>query len=233
MPSTSFIGVICGLKSEAQTVSAAVDKSKIRIGISGADGKRAEEAATRLCQQGASAIVSVGMSGGLDPSLQSGDLVIGDEVIGDDGSHATSDPYLIGAIRRELETRHAHVGTLFGSDEIIESAGKKAALLHNHGAIAVDMESHGAGRAAAQYGVPFIAIRAIADPADRALPPAALSAIAPDGSTRTLATLGAAIMKPGQFPELMKLGADSSAALKTLRRDLGPLFGSLFLSFDL
>ncbi|MHA7873457.1 MAG: nucleoside phosphorylase-I family protein, partial [Hyphococcus sp.] len=90
-----------------------------------------------------------------------------------------------------------------------------------------------AARAAAQNKTPFIAIRAIADPADRALPPAALKAIAPDGGTRTFATLVAAFGDPKQFPALMKLGADNAAALKTLRRDLGPLFGALFLSFDL
>ena len=95
------------------------------------------------------------------------------------------------------------------------------------------MESHGAARAAAQNNTPFIAIRAIADPADRALPQAALGAVAPDGSTRVLKTLGAALRDPKQFPGLMKLGADSDAALKTLRRDLSPIFGRFFLSFDL
>ena len=125
------------------------------------------------------------------------------------------------------------MASLFGADFIIDSASKKSELFANHSAVAVDMESHGAARAAAHAGVPFLAIRAIADPADRALPKAALGAVAPDGSTRVMATLGAALRDPKQFPELMKLGADSAAATKTLRRDLGPLFFRLFLSLDL
>lgn len=228
-----FIGIVCGLKSEAQTVSAVVDNTKVRVGVSGANAARAEDIARSLCNQGAAAIISIGVSGGLDPALQSGDLVMGDQVIGDDGGRYECDRYLTGVLREEIGARGAKTGALFGSDEIIESAQKKAALFQNHGCLAVDMESHGAARAAAERQVPFLAIRAIADPAGRALPKAALSAVAPDGSTRVLKTLGAALRDPKQFPELMKLGSDSGAATKTLKRDLGPLFDRLFVSLDL
>jgi hypothetical protein len=95
------------------------------------------------------------------------------------------------------------------------------------------MESHGAARAARTSGVPFAAVRAIADPASRALPPAALNAVAPDGSTKTLSVLMACAKAPGQFPALLQLGADSEAALKALRRDLGGLFRRLLFSLDL
>ena len=228
----SFIGVVCGLKNEAAAVARASDRSKVRIGVSGADAGRAERIAANFCAEGASAIVSVGLAGGLDPNLKSGDLVIGQDVVGDDGGRYESDSYLHGVVRKEQQARHAIVGDFFGSDEIIDSVEKKSALYHNHGAIAVDMESHGAARAAARANVPFLAIRAIADPAGRALPAAALTAVAPDGSTRALKTLTAAVRDPGQFPELFQLGQDSNAALKTLRRDLGPLFGRLFGALD-
>ena len=225
-----FIGVICGLKSEAQAVAHAVGKSRIRIGVSGANAARAEEIAREFCNDGASAIISVGVSGGLDPALMPGDLVIGDTIHGDEVQ--ACDPYLLSVIKSVMP-HGALIAPLFGADEIVDSARKKAAFYQNHGAVAVDMESHGAARAAARAGAPFIAIRAIADPADRALPQAALNAVAPDGSTRVMATLAAALRDPKQFPELLKLGADSNAALKTLRRDLGPILGGLFLSLDL
>ncbi|GJL96153.1 MAG: purine phosphorylase [Hyphococcus sp.] len=228
----SFIAVICGLKSEAQAVSASVDMTHVRIGVSGANAARAEEIARAFCEQGAAAIVSIGVSGGLDPALKPGDLVIGETVVADDGSIYGADNYFLSAIREHLPSG-AIVATLFGADEIIDSAQKKAALFANHGAVAVDMESHGAARAAARAGAPFLAIRAIADPADRALPPAALGAVAPDGSTLVFKTLGAALSDPKQFPDLMKLGADSAAATKTLRRTLGPLFAALMTALDL
>lgn len=228
----TFIAIICGLKSEAATVRKAVGAANIRIAISGADASRAEHLARNACQEGAAVIVSIGISGGLDPALMSGDLVIGSDVIDDDTERYSADFYLLNVLKKNMRDGTL-VGPLFGADAIIDSAAKKSALFANHGAIAVDMESHGAARAAREFGVPFLAIRAIADPADRALPAAALGAIAPDGSTQVLKTLGAALRDPSQFPALMKLGADSAAATKTLRRDLGPLFRRLFLSLDL
>jgi adenosylhomocysteine nucleosidase len=229
----TFIGVICGLKSEAQVVSRVLGPSKLHVGVSGANAARAEEISRQFCDAGATAIISVGISGGLDPSLAPGDLIIGERVLCGAGKNYQSDRRLLEAIADEPVVAKAKIGALFGADDIIESIEKKASLFRDHGALAVDMESHGAARAAAGAGVAFLAIRAIADPADRALPPAALGAVAPDGSTRMVATLGAAMRDPKQFPALMKLGADSSAALKTLRRDLVPLFGRLFLSCDL
>ncbi|GJL93588.1 hypothetical protein [Hyphococcus sp.] len=252
-----FIAVICGLKSEAAAVAASVDRSKIRIGVSGANAARAEDLARGFCGQGASAILSVGVSGGLDPALKPGDLIIGETVIADDGSIYASDKYLLSSLTPALSRESGNpststnmdprfrgddrgeaairtkIATIFGADEIIDSALKKSALFTNHGAVAVDMESHGAARAAAHAGAPFLAIRAIADPADRALPPAALGAVAPDGSTLVFKTLGAALRDPKQFPALMKLGADSAAATKTLRHNLGPLFAALMKSLDL
>lgn len=230
---TGFIGVVCGLKSEASVVRSIVSAEKVQIGVSGANAARAEKIAADFCERDASVILSIGVSGGLDPALNPGDLVFGDKIIADDGSVWASDLYLSSVLRDEINERSAFVGALFGSNQIIESAAKKAALFQNHNCLAVDMESHGAAKAASRAGTPFLVIRAIADPADRALPPAAINAVAPDGSTRIIKTLGAALRDPKQFPALMKLGADSAAATKTLRRDLGLFFDRLFLSLDL
>ncbi len=247
---SGFIGVVCGLKSEADAVRDATKDDKVRIGISGANAARAEGIAKRFCEEGAVAILSVGVSGGLNPSLKPGDLVVTTKVL----ARVDGEAVLVSAGMNENKlyeydslqyadsksfVENAPVidavygRYIWGSDDIIQSADNKHDLFTRTKAIAVDMESHGAARAAAQAGVPFIAIRAIADPADRALPPAVLNAVAPDGSTRMFATLAAAMRDPKQFPELMKLGADSAAALKTLRRDLGLLLGRLFLSLDL
>ncbi len=230
----SFIAIVCGLKSEAAVVQKVAGNKKVRVGISGASAARAYELARIACQDGAAAVISVGVSGALDPALQPGDLIIGDEVIADDtGRHYEADNYLLGAAKASVANRSAPIGPLFGSDSIVRSPEHKSALRYNHDAIAVDMESHGAARAAAEFSTPFIGIRAIADPADRALPKAALNAVAPDGSTRVFATLLEMTKAPGDIPALMQLGSDSSKALKTLRRDLGPFFDRLFLALDL
>lgn len=227
-----FIAIICGLKSEATVVRQAVVGDNVRVGISGADAGRAYELARVACQDGAAAVISIGVSGGLDPALKPGDLVVSDDVLADDGVRYESDHLLKGVIRKAVGDR-AIFADMFGSDAIIQSADHKAALFYNHATKLVDMESHGAAKAAAEAQAPFIAIRAVADPASRALPPAALGAVAPDGSTRVLKTLLETAKAPGQFPALLKLGSDSEKALKTLRRDLGPIFRGLFLALDL
>ncbi len=228
----SFLGIVCGLKSEADVVRKAMPGPRIRIAVSGANAERAEALAHQMCAEGARAIVSIGVSGGLAPGLSPGALLIGEEVVTAGGDVWASNLAILQAFEDDALSLGARRVTIFGADEIIASADDKKRLYETYGAAAVDMESHGAARAAGRAGVPFAAIRAIADPASRALPPAALNAVAPDGSTRTLAVLGACARDPGQFPQLLQLGADSGVALKTLRRSLARLLVHL-LTLDL
>ncbi|MBI1364924.1 MAG: hypothetical protein GC153_03080 [Alphaproteobacteria bacterium] len=233
MSANQFIAVICGLKSEAAVVRACAPAEKIRIAVSGASAERAEELARGLCCESAAAILSVGVSGGLAPDLVSGDIILGSAIRTRSGSEYAASANLIASLEAagtEVPTPRA---IIFGSDEIVASAREKAMLFERYGASAVDMESHGAARAARAAGVPFAAIRAIADPASRALPPAALNAVAPDGSTRTLSVLWKCAKAPAQLPALLQLGSDSETALKSLRNSLGGLFRRLLFSLDL
>jgi len=210
------IGIVCGLQSEAKAVRSTCDDERIRLGVSGANASRAERIASDFCAKGASVIISVGVSGGLDPELQPGDLLIGNSVATGLGEHFDCDQELLQGASGLSQLPVV----LYGADEIIASTDEKTVLFNKYKAVAVDMESHGAARAAKVAGVPFLAIRAIADPADYALPPAAMNAVAPDGSTRILKTLFECVKAPGQFPALLKLGANSEKALKTLRSHL-------------
>ncbi|GAB4516673.1 MAG: purine phosphorylase [Amphiplicatus sp.] len=233
MTASRFIGIICGLKSEAAVIRAAAPRQAVRIAVSGASAARAESQATRLCREGAAAILSVGISGGLSPALRPGDLLLGECVRTRAGEEFDASRNLLAAVELESPAVAMQRATVFGADEIVASVSEKRRLFDRFGAAAVDMESHGAARAARAAGAPFLAIRAIADPADRALPAAALNAVTPDGGTRTISVLMACALAPGQFPALMRLGADSQAALKALRGGLGRLLGRLLLSLDL
>lgn len=240
----AFIGVVCGLKSEADVVRQCAGRARpsdqpataMRVGVSGASAQRAEEIARDFCRDGARAILSVGVSGGLNPALAPGDLLIADAVVTADGARYDCDKDIVKAIFRSLDAVSAPnppTGAaaapiiLFGADEIVASAAEKAALFQRFNAAAVDMESHGAARAAASAGAAFAAVRAVADPASRALPSAALNAVAPDGSTRVMRTLLECAKAPGQFPALLKLGQDSGSALKTLRSVIGSIMDVL------
>jgi hypothetical protein len=80
------------------------------------------------------------------------------------------------------------------------------------------MESHGVGAAAAAAGLPFIVVRAVADPARRALPPAALAGIGQDGRRRPLAVLLRLALRPLDIGDVLRLAGDSRAALRSLGR---------------
>jgi hypothetical protein len=90
------------------------------------------------------------------------------------------------------------------------------------------MESLAAGRFALERRTPFAILRAVADPADRDLPPLVFQAVSSDGRIRTAAVLGGLIRSPGQLAGLVAAARDSRAAFGALRRCRGFLPG-LFL----
>jgi hypothetical protein len=130
---------------------------------------------------------------------------------------------------------HAHAAALLaplapvtramiGSDVALASPAAKAALFARTGAAAVDMESHVLAQAGS--GLPLLILRAVADTAADALPPAALVAVRPDGSTDLAAVLGAVLRRPAQVPALMRLGkaaAKGEAGLRQAISMLSPL----------
>lgn len=147
------------------------------------------------------ALLSAGIAGALDPALVPGDIVI-------DGDADTAD-------RLHAILPAAHRGIVVGQDVPAATVEAKRAMAQD-GALAVDMESHVARRVAAERGLPFGVVRAIADTADQALPPAALVGMAPDGGMALGAVLWSLAKQPGQLPALIAVGRDSGIAFRAL-----------------
>lgn len=218
-----IVGIVCGMKSEAEALHGAPERFAVRV--SGADAGRAADAAQALADGGAAALVSFGLSGALDPSAKPGRLVIPTRTVLPNGQSVASDPELFAKLTSEIRN-HAQedagppplTATIAGTDTILATVADKAALHARTGAVAVDMESHAVAATAHEAGLPYIAIRAIADPAGRAIPPAALAGIAPDGTVRLFAVVNKLMMRPQDIPVLMRLGRDSAAGLSSLRR---------------
>ena len=119
-----------------------------------------------------------------------------------------------------------------GADAPVAGPAAKAALHALTGAAAVDMESAVVARAAARHRLPFAILRAIADPAHRALPPAALVAMRADGGIDLAAMLGALAREPRQLPALARLALDARRAFAALVR-VRALLGADFAGVDL
>ena len=93
----------------------------------------------------------------------------------------------------------------------------KAALRSETGAAAVDMESHIAAAYAAKAGIPFAALRVISDPATRALPELAKTAVKPNGDIDLRKVLRGVARNPLTLRSLVSTGIDFNRALRSLR----------------
>lgn len=220
------LGVVTGLTAEAHCLRRAGAGNAMAIVCSSGDSSRAESGARRLVEDGASALLSFGIAGGLDPESAAGDLIIGESVV---GVGRESDHDWRNAISGLLNHMRPRVGTIVGCDRPVASVAEKAALYERHGAIAVDMESHVVGRVATETGVPFAVIRVVADSANDSLPQSALAGLGgADGAPRIGAVLGSLMLRPWELPALIRAARDTRKALNVLERCArtgAPLFG--------
>jgi adenosylhomocysteine nucleosidase len=131
-------------------------------------------------------VVSFGIAGGLNPNMKPGALI--------------TDPI------KELGT---------DSLSIITSHDKVEAWVRT-GCDGVDMESLIASAWAKDHGLEFKVVRAIADPAQFTLPPAALLPLKQDGSPDYWSVLKSIISNPGQILDLMRLNHYTNTALVEL-----------------
>ena len=171
-------------------------------------------------------VISFGVAGGLDPTLKSGDVVVATEVLAGDtrwlAGLALNDDLIA---RVAMGSRRVVRGGLAGAEQVIAAKACKAALHSETGAVAVDMESHIAAAYAAEAGLPFAALRVIADPASRALPVLAMAAIKPNGDIDLGKVLRGVARNPLTLRALVSTGIDFNRALRTLRGCRGFLLG--------
>ncbi len=201
---------VTGLKAEAK-LAAGPEVHALSGGGDGVRLARELEAAAA----NADAIISFGVAGGLAPGLAPGTILVARRVMVENGEPIAADPAWSQALSAALG---AAIVDLAGVDAPVADCAGKRALHLRTGAHAVDMESHIAARAAADRGIPFAALRVVADPAERQLPHAALVAMRPDGAIAFGALIRSLARDPGQIPALMRTARDARAAFSALLR---------------
>lgn len=164
---------------------------------------------------GATGLISFGVAGGLAPGLPPGTCVVASAIVADNVRLLTDRVWSQKLLQTMPGAMH---GILAGAPRPVQTPTEKRELNRETGALAVDTESHIVAHIAAAYGLPMAAVRVIADPAHRGLPPAALVAIRPNGKTDVLAVLRSLMQQPGQMPALMRMALDARAARATLLR---------------
>lgn len=229
------LGIVCGMAAEARALGSWARHPRIALGLSAGRPDRAEAEAVRLAARGVRILLSWGIAGALDPQLRPGTLIVPAAVVGTQGDvHELAPEMLVlaggasapGIVLPSRPRRRgdgpasapAHTRLLIaGSDVVVITPAAKAELRRRTGAAAVDMESHRLAAVSARAGLPCLAVRAISDPADRALPALSAGALGPDGRPRIGAVLARLLRRPGDLPALIAAARDSRAALTALR----------------
>lgn len=213
---------VSGLGAEARLARGA----GVRVVAGGGDSAALAASIRRELERGARALISFGIAGGLAPSLRPGTLVVASAICMPDGTLIPTDLRWSQALQSAVPG--ALFGVLAGSETIVSEPRQKADLRARTAALAVDMESQTVARMAAAHGLPFTALRAIADSAERCLPAAATVAMRAGGGLDLRAVLRSLASEPAQVAGLLRIALDARAALAALargRRLLGDRLG--------
>ena len=181
----------------------------VYLAANGAGPKRAAEAVERAQSElgNMEAVVSTGFCGGLDPSLQVGDVFVATGIQLRGG---------VAPVRAPRTLRRFTSGVLVSIDRVAQTAQEKRDLCSS-GASAVDMEAAGVLSRVREWELPFYCIRSVTDLAHESFHIDLNAARTADGRFSTSRILAAAILRPLTVaPELIVLRNRSAKAAKSL-----------------
>jgi adenosylhomocysteine nucleosidase len=169
-------------------------------GIGAEHGRRATEALIQESRP--SKIISVGYAGALGSTLKVADIVEPRTVVNSaDGSR--------------IDTGSGQ-GILISS-MVVADRDAKHRLADTYGAIAVDMEGASAAAAAQAHGIEFVALKAISDPLDFAMPPVQ-KFVSARGQFRYAAFALHVMVRPWMWWRTIALARNSAKASQALCR---------------
>jgi adenosylhomocysteine nucleosidase len=216
-------GVVAALTSEARALGPVKRGGAGRLALNDGTlvavsgmGVAAADAARSLVEAGATALVSWGMAGALDPELEAGDVCLPSEVVASDGRSFTTARHWREPLAVSISAqRRVACGRLLTSSQAISTASAKEAAFRRTGAAAVDMESSVVAQIAALHGMPFIAVRVIVDTAADAVPSAVLAA-SHGGQVHLWQLLWGLVLAPADLAPLLRLARRYRVATRSL-----------------
>jgi hopanoid-associated phosphorylase len=220
---------VTGLQREADCLRVFPAADRPAVNCQGAGPQAAASAAAQLLAAGCSGLLSFGFAGGLAEDLRPGDVVIAEAVVGEDGQVWPTDAAWREAIAEKLRGRRpggVKMARLLGLDRPLLNPVEKKEYGIRFAASAVDMESLAVASAAAEGKVPFLAIRAVIDPLDQAVPEWLADVVDYRGRPRPRRLLAGLATHARDLPALVRLALNERAAAAALRGvalDAGPL----------
>lgn len=200
--------------------------AELRVYQSGPGPERAAQAARAAIEAGARALVSWGLAGGLEPEVVPGTVVVPEHVVTENGPAAVADSAWQAALAAALEPDFAvSAGALLSTEHVLATPREKVRAALATGAVAVDLESAAIGLAAARAGLPFVAVRVVADGVADRLPTRVESWVADSGAQRVGSVVLAAL-SPASWSPLIRLAQRyrvAHAVLEALAEQLVPV----------
>jgi len=191
------------------------------LAVSGIGLVAAEAAARALVEAGVSALMTFGMAGGLDPTLEAGSVVLPRELISEAGTRwLASRSWRERVAAAVSPLRAVTEGNLLTSVRAIDTPAGKTAAFRATGAAAVDMESAAVAEIAGKHNLPFIAVRVIVDTAADKLPRAVVNA-SRAGKVHIGRLVAGLVVAPGEIVALIRLAQRYRIAIRSLTA-IGP-----------
>jgi len=178
-------------------------------------------------EHGVTEIVGMGYAGAADPTLKTGDLVLGTDtcLVEESGGREIHSRDAVAALDAKLLARAEsglrgwgmpyRAGKIGTVTRVVTEPREKREMAERFGIRAVDMETYHVAEAVARYGLPFLAVRAIVDTAEMQLPQG-LDALYEEGRVSVARSLGYVVNHPGELWRLSGLGLKARAADKAL-----------------
>jgi adenosylhomocysteine nucleosidase len=234
-----MLGIVAALQTEARslgnlpvTASGLVQLSpSTLLYIAGMGAKQAQVAAEVLIGKNASALLSWGSAGALHSRLSPGNLIIPQIIIyPQKGIFSTDNSWHNRLLTRCANQLEVYTEPLAQSPSALKSRAEKLDFVKQNQALAVDMESASVAEVAFKANLPFMAIRAIADPLEQNIPASVFRAINQKGRLRPLHLLASLARRPAEILVLNQLRRNFLAARTTLTT-VAQLVGDDFLAF--
>jgi len=198
--------VVCGLVEEADQVT---KRDDLQV-LWGDARNHLDTEVSRGCGQ----IISLGVSGGLNPKLRIGDIVIADAVSNKKGIYVTSEP-----IKKFWQSVFKDAKLVYEYSSGMEegnTADERLELFNKYHCDAIDDESIHVARFALKNDIPFGVIRVISDTAATFLPAWMLQATNVHGKSSFWDILKGLEHHPQDIVDLVEVGLNYRVALNTL-----------------
>lgn len=177
-----------------------------------------------LIAEGVVALGASGVSGGLDPELEPGDLVLADSVIKKNGSTCQQvwkgNSEFVEIVYAALMAKGipTYRGPIITVQKPVLSAPNKQAFFQETKALAADMESAAVAVVADKAGLPFFALRAVCDAATRTVPMESFDCLNQAGHVRLSYLFRMLLLRPALVSDLLRTRKDFTMALASLGR---------------